>query len=91
MLEPAGDIDGPPLYLKWNPIDQADSYEVKIIDEYLTVVARFDPNPLTNDSVRIPEEVRSRFKPGITYIWIVEAFNDAHEKIAEAEKHFVIH
>lgn len=89
LLEPIGEIEGPPMYLKWKAIDQADGYDVRIIDEYLTTVAILDPN--NNDSITIPEEIRARLKPGITYIWVVEAFNEEDIKIAEAQKHFIIH
>ena len=89
LMEPIGEIKGPPMYLKWKPVDRAEGYDVRIIDENLRTVALLEPENLT--SIAIPEEIRAQLKPGITYIWIVEAFTDEDQKIAESKKHFVIH
>jgi len=88
LLEPIGEIEGPPMYLKWKPVDKAGGYDVRIIDEYLRTVALLEPENIT--SIAIPEEIRARLRPGITYIWVVEAFNEEDQKIAESKKHFVI-
>ena len=86
LLEPAGELKEPPLFFKWKDLGQADNYDIKIIDENLNIIARLNGYP----SMTVPEEIRSQLKPGITYIWIVEARDNEDYVIAEAQKHFVI-
>jgi len=88
LLEPSAELKEPPLFFQWNHLDQADSYDIKIIDENLNTIARLDGGNYT--SIHVPEEIRSQLKPGVTYIWIVEARDNEDFVIAEAQKHFVI-
>lgn len=88
LLEPAAELKEPPLFFKWKDLGQADSYDIKIIDENLNTIARLYGGNFT--SIHVPEEIRSRLKPGVTYIWIVKARDNEDFVIAKAQKHFVI-
>jgi hypothetical protein len=68
-LSPVADIDAAPAYLEWKSAGEDLEYKVSLSGK----------TPLMSASTKetrivLPEEIKSRLKPGLTYVWQVQAF-----------------
>lgn len=71
LIEPAGPVLAPPAIFRWAPVAGAESYDLELIDEGLTLVYRGSTFLITERL--IPAPVRQKLVKGSTYVWSVTA------------------
>ena len=87
LIAPIGRVAGVPAVFSWEPIASADYYVYKVIDEELNVILS-DSAQAT--AFRLDEVMRAKMVRNKTYLWTVEARNDAGIPIAEAKAAFIV-
>jgi len=87
LSAPVGQLSAAPSVFSWERIAGAEYYIYKIIDEDLDVVYSGDGREAV---FRLDEAVLEKLTRNRTYLWTVEARNDAGVSIAEAKASFVI-
>jgi hypothetical protein len=68
-LEPSGSLKTAPAALGWKPAAAGREYQVEISGPELSWTS-----PATETGTALPEEVRSRLRPGAAYVWQVKAY-----------------
>ncbi len=87
LIEPAGTLQRAPSIFRWEAVGNADIYEFEIFDEELrSVLVR----GIKSTSVTLSSEEMSRLRPGRTYYWDVEAFDDENRPIASGQRSFLV-
>lgn len=88
LLSPKGEIKGFPTEFRWEAPVEADAFQIEVIDDQLSVIV-----PKTGTAERfysLPIGWESRFVPGRTYIWSVQAYDDALRTIGTIQQTFII-
>lgn len=68
-LEPAGGLKAAPAALAWKPTAPGREYQVEISGPDVSWTS-----PATETGVAVPEDVRVKLRPGVTYMWQVKAY-----------------
>lgn len=68
-LEPAGGLKAAPAALAWKPAAPGRDYQVEIEGPDVSWTS-----PATETGVVLPEDVRAKLRPGISYVWQVKAY-----------------
>lgn len=82
---PAGQVSAAPRLFVWDPVPSADIYRFELIADNLRHIAVLDS---ANPWILIPAEIQKELRPGQTYIWTIEAFDNGGMKIGEFNKQF---
>ncbi len=87
LIEPEGTLQRAPSIFRWKAVRNADIYQFEIFDEELrSVLVR----RIKSTSVTLSPEEMSRLRPGQTYYWDVEAFDDENRPIASGQRSFLV-
>ena len=73
--------DAIPAEFKWESLGENVEYKISIYNHQLLWKA-----DTTETSLSLPEEIRAKMKPGVTYFWQVKAYSEAGTMIAESSK-----
>ena len=89
LIEPAGKISRVPSVFKWIALEEAEGgfYTFELIDDELNTIWT---SRIRTNKVVLPDNIRRKLKKGKTYIWKVEAFDDAHNKLDSDANYFEI-
>ena len=79
LLGPAGELDGRPAELRWEPVPGAASYSVEVMEVDRTALWK---SSVVATRVALPEAVASKLVPGKPLLWRVQAFDAAGNPIA---------
>jgi len=82
---PNGRLAEAPRLFVWEPVPGAESYRFALIDESLSLVA--EANSAEN-WILLSASIRKDIRPGRTYIWTVDAYDDGGVKIGSIPRYF---
>jgi hypothetical protein len=81
LFAPSGDLASPPSQIRWQAIDGAAKYEVRLLEvDHSEVWSDSTSAPQTN----IPQPVQARMVPAKPFLVQVRAFNSGGRKLAES-------
>jgi hypothetical protein len=80
-ISPAGSVAGAPPAFNWEPVEDAATYRLRLMDVDNTEVWSVQTSAT---SVPVPGEVRQKMTPGRGFLWAVAARNSTGEKISES-------
>jgi hypothetical protein len=87
LIEPRGRIKSVPTILNWRPIERADGYIIKIVDEDLKTIFKGDAE---KPPYILNEGIWEKFAREKKYIWAIHAYDDNNNIIAQAKAYFII-
>jgi hypothetical protein len=79
VLTPIGDVEKAPSELKWQPINGAARYQVRLLEVDRSEIWRAESGV---PEQTLPVELRAKMVPGRTFLWEVSAFDRAGRKVA---------
>ena len=78
-IEPVGDLDRPPLSVRWSPVPGAVRYEVALLDIEEQVIWS---GSQSSTELRLPAEALSRITTRQTMFWRIGAFDSRGTELA---------
>jgi hypothetical protein len=79
-LSPAGSVASAPPAFNWEPVEDAATYRLRLMDVDNTEIWSVETSAT---AVPVPAEVRQKMTSGTGFLWAVAARNRAGEKISE--------
>lgn len=80
VVSPVGDLQKLPGEIRWEPVQQATKYQVRLLEVDRTEVWKAET---TGDHIDLPAAVRARIVPAKTLFWEITAFNSSGNRIGE--------
>jgi len=79
LVEPVGDLQQPPKEIRWKKVDEAVSYQVRLLEVDGSEMWKAETK---EDHVDLPAPVRARIVPAKTLFCEVDAFNSSETKVS---------
>lgn len=81
---PIGEVASLPDELRWEPLERAHRYRVRILGVDDAVV--WERTTQDESSVALPEEVQARLHPHVVYFWTVDAIDHQGSRLSGSER-----
>lgn len=87
LIEPKGIIKAVPTLFRWSPVEGADLYDFKIMNDDLQTIYE---DGVSHTYIQLSEEIRKRIEGGKAYIWSIAAIGDDEKRLSFSQEHFII-